>query len=107
MSTNIRCSTVDYLPTIVSVVGYTFSSKDNRPIDGIDIMPVINGSKNRREKPLFFGYRHLHQGIDGQALISGNYKIFREAKKMAAPASTTSQTIPLRKTTPPVSNPSG
>ncbi len=80
-STDVRCSTVDYLPTIASIVGDSMVTKGSRPIDGIDLMPVIRGEVTRRERSLFFGYRRLHQGIDGQAIISGDWKLLREAKK--------------------------
>jgi len=79
--TNARCSTVDFFPTIASVVDYSFSKSKKRPIDGIDLLPIINGKVTQREGPLFFGYRRLYQGVDGQALISGDYKILKEAKK--------------------------
>nr|WP_315861426.1 sulfatase-like hydrolase/transferase [Stieleria tagensis] len=80
-STDVRCSTVDFLPTIAALNASGQRKSDSRPIDGIDLMPVIDGDVSRRSKPLFFGYRRLHQGIDGQALIAEDWKILREAKK--------------------------
>ena len=59
---------------------FKFASKDKRPIDGMDLMPVIRGEVKKRTTDLFFGYRRLHAGVDGQALISGNWKLLREAK---------------------------
>ena len=43
-------------------------------------MPVVRNQIDRRPTDLFFGYRRLHGGIDGQAIISGDWKLFREAK---------------------------
>jgi arylsulfatase A-like enzyme len=80
-STKVRCSTVDFFPTIAKIVGYRFSSKDKRPIDGIDLMPVIQGDVTRRGSDLFFGYRRLHSGVDGKAVISGDWKLMKEAKE--------------------------
>ncbi|MEN8772439.1 MAG: sulfatase-like hydrolase/transferase [Akkermansiaceae bacterium] len=80
-TTDVRCSTVDFFPTIASVVDYSFSSKQKRPIDGIDLFPIVKESERKRSKDLFFGYRRLYQGISGMALIRGDYKILREAKK--------------------------
>jgi len=80
-ATDVRCSTVDFFPTIASVVDYSFSKSKERPIDGIDLLPIIEGKVTQRANPLFFGYRRLYQGVDGQALISGDYKILKEAKK--------------------------
>ena len=80
-STDVRCSTVDFLPTVASIVGDSFADITSRPIDGIDLMPVIRGEVDKRDRKLFFGYRRLHQGIDGKAIISGNWKLLQEAKK--------------------------
>ncbi|MCL4105671.1 UNVERIFIED_CONTAM: hypothetical protein GTU68_023738 [Idotea baltica] len=81
--TAVRCSTVDFLPTVASLVGYEFTGSKKRPIDGIDLMPVIDGEQKARNKDLFFGYRRLVRGVDGQALIRGNYKLVREANEDA------------------------
>lgn len=79
--TSVRCSTVDLFPTVTSLAGYKFSASRERPIDGVDLMPIIRGEVTVRNQDLFFGYRRLYQGTDGKALISGNYKLLREAKK--------------------------
>ena len=79
-TTSVRCSTVDYFPTVAKLAGFEFKSKDKRPIDGIDLMPVIQGKVDTRPTELFFGYRRLHSQTDGQAIISGNWKLLREAK---------------------------
>jgi arylsulfatase A-like enzyme len=76
-----RCSTVDYFPTIAEMVGFKFSNSKDRPIDGIDMMPLVRGEQAERGKDLFFGYRRLYQGTNGVAVISGGYKLLREAKK--------------------------
>ena len=44
-------------------------------------MPVIKGEVKARDQDLFFGYRRLHQGIDGKAIISGHHKLLKEAKE--------------------------
>ena len=75
-----RCSTVDFFPTIANITGYKFKRKDKRPIDGIDLMPVIQGKTDVRSQPMFFGYRRLFGEIDGQAIITGDMKLLREAK---------------------------
>lgn len=80
-SSSVRCSTVDLFPTVTALADYRFPSSRKRPIDGIDLMPVIRGEKTSRDKDLFFGFRRLYQGTDGKSLISGDYKILREAKK--------------------------
>ena len=76
-----RCATVDFFPTIAKLANFSFKSKDKRPIDGVDLMPLITGDQTAREKDLFFGYRRLVTGIDGKSIINGDYKLLREAKK--------------------------
>ncbi len=77
----VRCSTVDLLPTVASVIDYSFSKTKKRPIDGVDLLPIIKGDVTTRPNDLFFGYRRLYQDIDGQALIRRDFKILKEAKK--------------------------
>lgn len=78
--TEVRSSTVDYFPTVAQLAGFSFSKNQNRPIDGIDLMPVIQGEVTSRELPMYFGYRRLFTEIDGQAVIDGDYKLLKEAK---------------------------
>ncbi|MGJ8656906.1 MAG: sulfatase-like hydrolase/transferase [Akkermansiaceae bacterium] len=81
LETSVRCSTIDFFPTIAKISGYKLPSKDNRPIDGIDLMPIITGEVKSRETDLYFGYRRLISGIDGKSIIRGDYKLLREATK--------------------------
>ena len=79
-STKVRCATVDFFPTVTKLAGHRFPKRKQRPIDGIDLMPVIAGEVKSREKDLFFGYRRLVEGVDGMAIIRGDYKLLQEAK---------------------------
>lgn len=78
--TEVRCSTVDYFPTVATIAGYKFSSKNRRPIDGMDLMRVVRRELTARPTDLFFGYRRLHGDVDGQALVASGWKLLREAK---------------------------
>ncbi len=78
--TSVRSSTVDYFPTVAKLVDYKFAAKNKRPIDGMDLMPVIRGEIEKRPSELYFGYRRLHSGVNGQAIISGDWKLLREAR---------------------------
>lgn len=80
VSTSVRCSTVDYFPTIAELTGYQFANKDKRPLDGVNLFPVMRRAVKKRSPELFFGYRRLHGEIDGQAIIAGDWKLLREAK---------------------------
>ncbi len=50
-STNIRATTSDLLPTLCALVGEPLPK---RPIDGIDLMPLLAGSMTERHQPLYF-----------------------------------------------------
>lgn len=47
--------TSDYLPTILSVLDIKYP--DDRPLDGINLMPHIEKSKMKRKKPMGFRYK--------------------------------------------------
>jgi arylsulfatase A-like enzyme len=50
-STKIRASTSDLLPTLSGIVGQALPE---RPIDGIDLTPLIDGTMTSRSNPLYF-----------------------------------------------------
>lgn len=50
-TTNIRASTTDLLPSLCALVGQPLP---DRPIDGVDLMPLIGGKMTERPKPLYF-----------------------------------------------------
>lgn len=80
-ATDVRCSTVDFLPTIANACQVQSAIKSSLPIDGIDLMPLLTGKVKSQERELYFGFRRLQGGIDGKAIISGNWKLLQEAKK--------------------------
>jgi len=72
----IPCSTLDYFPTIKEVIG--FKMPDDRPIDGVSLLPVIDAGTAERSKPIPFiftkpGIRKMH-GSPKVALIEKNFK---------------------------------
>lgn len=50
-TTNVRATTSDLLPTLCAITG---QPPPNRPIDGIDLTPLLDGKMSRRPKPLYF-----------------------------------------------------
>lgn len=50
-STQVRASTSDLLPTLCTLVGQPLP---DRPIDGIDLTPLLDGNMIERTNPLFF-----------------------------------------------------
>lgn len=60
--------TSDYLPTIIDTLGVKMA--DNRPIDGISLLPVLNGEMIDRQKPIGF------LSNKKRALMTGQYKLY-------------------------------
>ena len=50
-STSVRASTSDLLPTLCSIVGQPLP---DRPLDGLDLTPLLDEKMTERSKPLFF-----------------------------------------------------
>lgn len=63
------CFTTDYFPTIANVLGVNLE-KYNRPYDGVDLLPIVQGEDEQRTKPLAFEFQKQ------AALIDNGYKIY-------------------------------
>jgi arylsulfatase A-like enzyme len=50
-ATNVRATTSDLLPTLAAITGQALP---NRPIDGIDLTPLLDDKMTERAKPLYF-----------------------------------------------------
>ena len=48
------CSSSDYFPTVFEALGHTIPEQDQRPYDGISLMPLIKGEMEARPKPIAF-----------------------------------------------------
>lgn len=79
-STNIPCSTADYFPTIADVLGSAMTN-DGRPVDGVSLLPLIEGSMDRRGQPIAFQCPDRGEpgmssrlGSPDHALIGDRYK---------------------------------
>ncbi len=53
--THTPCSTLDYFPTVANLIDYRLP--DNRPLDGQDMMPILTGQTDNREKAIPFRAR--------------------------------------------------
>jgi arylsulfatase A-like enzyme len=67
-TTAIPAVTSDYLPTILEIIGA--EQTDKRPLDGISLLPIINGKMKERGSPIAF------QSAGQVALIGDRYKIY-------------------------------
>ena len=78
--TSIPCSTSDYFPTVAAALGSAMT-EDGRPVDGVSLLPLIDGEMERRGKPIAFqcpdrGEAGLGSrlGSPDHALIGDRYK---------------------------------
>ncbi|WP_167898841.1 sulfatase family protein [Wenyingzhuangia aestuarii] len=74
-ASNAVLSTLDYLPTIQSIVNYNMP--DSRPIDGQNILPILTEKQQHRDKSVVFRYSG---GIT--TLVKGNYKLVYPLKEL-------------------------
>lgn len=79
-STAVPCSTSDYLPTVAAALGLS-GPADSRPMDGISLMPLIEGTMQRRGTRIGFqtpdggeGGRENRLGSPDHALTGDRYK---------------------------------
>ena len=74
LTTNYQSSTVDYLPTILDVLGIKPNKKI--PLDGVSLKSVLMGNQvGERNIPIASGYQRLYKDTELYALIDGQYKI--------------------------------
>ena len=67
--TDIPCSTLDYFPTVMDVLGFKMKGRPE-PIDGISLLPLIEDKMFERPLPIGFESRK-------QVSLTGNrYKIY-------------------------------
>jgi len=64
------CSTSDYFPTVLDVLGYRLPEPETRPYDGVSLLPLIEGKMTVRPRPLAF------ESGNQVSLIDNRYKIY-------------------------------
>jgi arylsulfatase A-like enzyme len=82
--TDMFASTLDYLPTIFDVLDYDMP--DSRPIDGISLLPMIEGGADTRPKSVPFRFFNKYNSMAGAptiSLISGKYKFLTNMSSTA------------------------
>jgi arylsulfatase A-like enzyme len=73
---NLSCSTLDFFPTVQQVVGYHTPGKP-RPMDGVSLVPLINGKMTSRPAPICFRYVQQKSAMFDApmlAMVEGRYK---------------------------------
>ena len=69
------CSTLDYFPTIMDLMGYEMP--DERPIDGISLMPLIWDEMTERPRPIPYRFNSPREAMFGAptiAMIDNQFK---------------------------------
>lgn len=71
----VPCSTSDYFPTVLDVLGYRLPEAGTRPYDGVSLMPLIEGRMNKRPRPIGF------ESGDQVSLVDNRYKLYMNQKE--------------------------
>lgn len=70
--TEMPCSTSDYFPTVMELLGYTIPEKDKRPYDGESLLPLIKNKMKKRSAPIGFQFGKQ------VALIDNKFKLYAD-----------------------------
>ena len=76
MMTQIPAGTVDIFPTLMDYLDLKPEHVAG-PIDGISLRPLFEGRMKRRPSPLCFAVRDLEGGVQAEAVIDNEYKLYR------------------------------
>jgi len=71
--TDIPCCTSDYFPTVLDVLGFKMKGQPE-PIDGVSLLPLIEGKMTKRLKPIGF------ESGNQVSLTDNRYKIYSKNK---------------------------
>ncbi len=72
--TDVMCSTSDYYPTVLDALGFR-AEKQAEPVDGISLLPLIEGRMRERPLPVAFETMGSTRGSPKLALIENRYKL--------------------------------
>jgi len=64
-TTDVPCSTSDYFPTVLAALGFHMAGQPE-PIDGIDLLPLIDGRMDERPRPIAFESRSQIALVDNR-----------------------------------------
>jgi arylsulfatase A-like enzyme len=71
--TDVPCCTSDYYPTVLDLLGLKMAGQPT-PLDGISLLPLIEGEMTERPRPIGF------QSRNQLALVDNRYKIYGKGK---------------------------
>lgn len=67
---DIPCSTEDYFPTVMAILGKTIPAEKRLPFDGVNLLPILEGTQSERGS--YMGFRSRSQ----LAWTGDRYKIY-------------------------------
>ncbi len=81
-TTAVPCSTLDYFPTTLEVLGYKMNGRPE-PIDGVSLVPLFEGKTNERPVPIPFETpggtgSKPSRGSPRMALVDNRYKLLTD-----------------------------
>src|SRR5207248_8300258 len=66
---NMPCGTIDIFPTVLEVAGV--QAPNDRPLDGISLVPLLDGRMSERSKPVgFWHYAIRGIGVNSSKLLA-------------------------------------
>lgn len=65
---DVPCSTLDYFPSLIRTLD--FSMPDSRPLDGIDMRPLLEGSATARERAIPYRFLERKSGMFGSPTLA-------------------------------------
>jgi len=64
------CSTSDYFPTVLDVLGYQLPEAKSRPYDGVSLLPLIESRMTERPRPIGF------ESKDQISIMDNRFKLY-------------------------------
>ena len=78
---DVPCSTLDYFPTVLDVLGFKMQGQP-LPIDGVSLLPLIEGKMTERPRPIGF------QSSGQKSLVDNRYKLISVRSRVKGMSST-------------------
>jgi len=84
LRTSVPAGTVDILPTVCDALGLAIPA-EAQPLDGVSLLPILEGRATTRPRPLAFEQRRANDGQpSAAALIDHQWKLLRVLNPMRA-----------------------
>ncbi len=75
---DVPCSTLDYFPTVLDALGFQMQGQPT-PIDGVSLLPLIEGKMSERPRPIGF------QSSGQVSLVDNRYKLIKSGGRQRKP----------------------